>query len=115
MTKPEVHAIYSKIPTLAGALIEQPDGSLAYGARDAAAPAAAMPAYSHTPPPYPYMSTPYAVGAPQYSQGMPAYGYYSAGVQQQGQGLPLMANQAPPPGYARGPAQYSNPYAGNNV
>ena len=48
ITHPEIHQIYEGVPTLKAALIEQPDGNIAYGA-----PQQQVQMYSAPPPPYP--------------------------------------------------------------
>ena len=66
MSHPEIHEIYEGVPTIKGALIEQPDGGLAYGAQQQpmVQPQQQQPVYSAQPPPYAQYAVPAAYGQP---------------------------------------------------
>ncbi len=83
VTHPEIHHVYECVPTLSGALIQQPDGGVAYGAQqhDSAAPVYAQ----QQPAPGGHLYAPaqvqmYGVPAgapPSYgAAGQPMYGAY---------------------------------------
>eukprot|EP00798_Chlamydomonas_sp_ICE-L_P024163 gene24163-9750_t len=88
---PEIHEIYSAIPTLQGALVQNPDGALAYGAQDqqqySSVQPAAQPAYGGYPP------AGYPQGSGYPSQQPPQYYGQSSNIQ--------MQKQAPPPTFGK--------------
>ena len=81
VTHPEIHQVYEGIPTLKGALIEQPDGGVAYGA-PSAQHSHQQPVYSAAPPPYDQQQPP-AYGQQPPAYGQPAYASYPPTYQQQ--------------------------------
>lgn len=64
VTHPEIHQVFEGVPTLKGALIEQPDGGVAYGA-PSSTQQSRQPIYSSPPPPYGQQQPP-AYGQPAY-------------------------------------------------